>query len=134
LKYYNVDSDKGRFLPRTIDINKIVWSNKKDDKCYKIIGLKDELDDNHPNKVEEWMIDDDVIFMIYVYYQVNPDPSIRIVTAVAYSGLPIDSDENLADEWMGNGGWFNNQLKERDRLKRARRANRSEDIDEAVEE
>lgn len=110
MKYYNCDTDKGTFSPRTIDINKLIWSNKKGDKCYKLQGLKDELPELHPQKVEEWYIEKDLFFMIIVYYKKHPDPSIKIVTYNEYAGLP--EDNNGEDEWIENGGFFSHQLQE----------------------
>jgi hypothetical protein len=132
MQYYNVDTDKGTFSPRTIDINKAVWSNKKADKCYKLIGLKEELEDKHPNKVEEWFIEEDLHFMITVFYKKNPDPFIKIVSAAAYAGLV---DDGVADEWVRNGGFFNHQLaRPTKKLKRtiALEENESTDSDATV--
>jgi hypothetical protein len=96
-----VDEDEGKFSPRTIDINRLIWSNRKDDRCYTLLGLKDELEDKHPDKTEEWDFGEDIHFMIAVYYRKNPDPSIKIVSTVEYGGLPVDDD--LIDEWLNNG-------------------------------
>jgi hypothetical protein len=108
MKYYNVDEDKGKFLPRTIDINRLLWSNKKDDRGYKLLGLKEELEENHPDRTEEWDIGEDIHFIIAVYYRKNPDPSIKIVSSNEYGGRAVD--DSLIDEWLNNGGWFNNQI------------------------
>jgi hypothetical protein len=84
--------------------------------------VKEELEDKQPNKVEEWFIEEDLHFMITVYYKKNPDPFIKIVSAPA-------------DEWVGNGGFFNHQLaRPTKKLKRtiALEENESTDSDATV--
>jgi hypothetical protein len=112
IKYYDVDNDFGRFETRTIDINKLAWQNKKEDKCYYVVGRVDRLSDEHPLKEEVWPIVPDLHFSIRTYYRKNPDPYVELITESAYKGKTEEAEDyEIIDEWISNGGYFTKKKK-----------------------
>jgi hypothetical protein len=110
IQYYDIDTDKGRFESRTIDMNRVAWQNKKEDKCYFVVGRVDHLPEEHVLKEEEWEIGDDLHYSIRTFYRRNPDPNIRLITEVEFTGKNGNDDYLLVDEWISNGGFFSTKL------------------------
>ena len=94
--------------PRIIDISTLHWSKAKDSKGYfvvaKVIGGND-------NDLEQFTIlteDNDLQFMLRAYCTKNPgEDGVQIITKKQWteSDQP-DEEEDLIDEWIRNGGYF----------------------------
>jgi hypothetical protein len=103
IKYYNCDCG---FETRTIDKNQIHYSSRRGDQGVYITRMVDEPVEGE-DKEEEWMVREDLHFMIRCYYKHNPtDPSVKIVTYSEYMEMGVAEDENDVDGWIANGGKF----------------------------
>ena len=110
-KYANVhycNIDDGRFVARTVDSNRMKWTDRKDARGHLVVGRPDGADPDDDTAMEKWTIDSDFFFMVRVYYK-HMDPEskhLRVVTHEEYKGLGTPTDEQLIDEWIENGGEF----------------------------
>ena len=103
VKYYNCDHG---FEAGTIDRGQIWYSLQRGDQGVYVTGVIDEPVEGG-EKEEEWMIGEDLFFMICCYYKHNPtDPYIKIVTYSQYMEMGDAEDEAEVDAWIANGGRF----------------------------